>query len=59
MKKLFTTDSGVPVSDCKNSIASGECGSVLMLGVRLMKLEYFNLEWIVERVSISKGVLLI
>jgi catalase len=60
MKKLFSTDSGAPVSDYQNSIIIGEQGSVLIQNVQLIeKLAHFNRERILERVARAEGVVLI
>jgi catalase len=44
MKKLFTTDSGAPVSDDQNSITTGERGPVLIHDVHsIEKLEHISI----------------
>jgi catalase len=60
MKKLFTTDSGAPVSNDQNSIIAVHRGPVLMPDVHLKeKLAHFNRERIPKRVAQAKGVVLI
>jgi catalase len=60
MEKLFTMDSGAPVSDDQNSVTASERGPVLMQDVHLIKkLAHFNRERIPEQVARAKGVVLI
>ena len=56
MKKRFTTNPGVPVSDDQNSLTVGDRGPVLLQDVHLIeKLAHFNRERIPERVVHAKG----
>ncbi|MEN6611572.1 MAG: catalase [Methanoregulaceae archaeon] len=56
VKKILTTNQGVPVADNQNSLTAGERGPVLLQDVPLIeKLAHFDRERIPERVVHAKG----